>query len=215
VGHLANHEPPIGFGSGSFFTDMPLVIHDLDGPMSPQPGDPPYQTYTFSRTDGNGDPEPSPYINIDRIAVLTERGLPAADQAGGLCFVIYQFEDQNVKLRLWLSDTKDIPADDAPPHIIIDGDSGGSIKSLQAFATPRIQLTKNVRTYRYSHPMSDLSVVKWEVVNEEGEAITIGSEACEKPEGSACGAAGDDMYYLYVSFNEDEDHDHDDGDGNQ
>lgn len=161
------HEPPIGGGGGSFFFDLPDGTINLDAPTLSGG----YQTYNLIDSSNTR----KDYSAIAKIAILTENH--DAD------FSVHNAaENENVKLKLWLSETKDSPGN-AEPDVIIDGANGGSI-STNILLEPAIKTNKKVRNSRLYYPNRAMSVVKWHL---EGNTYDESGE-------------GDDMYYFYISF---------------
>lgn len=166
---LSHFEPPIGGGGGSFFFDIPhehieLREGNFDGNYFP---------YDFNCL------AVSSYTAIDRVEVLTE----LAD--GEVSFKEHPTkEDQNLKLRLWLSEDKDSP-EERDADIIIDGNNGGSILTKHKLELVS-ELSKNNRNSRYYYPYRKMSVVKWDLFHDLVGAL----ESHES----------DDMYYFYIHF---------------
>src|ERR1044072_781808 len=189
-----NHEPPIGFGGGSFFCDVPAGRFQLNDTTTVSDG---YRLYSFTSDDD--------FIAIRSVAVMTE--LP--DNNGALRFDKFTFEEGLTPLlRMWLgTGAGDISENDLP-HVIVNGADRGSIllnTILSPFNSP-LTLDKEFRTARFRHPDPQMRVIKWEVVNHtNGELVTSSAlPVIAAANGVSCEGAGDDMYYFYVAF----DHEH-------
>lgn len=187
------HEPPIGFGEGSSFIDLP---NELKLSSKTNEGDG-YNTYHFTRDSGED------YTNIGKITVLTEGGRenPESRLRGGVSFCTYEFAAPNdIKLRLWLSYVKQPPFDE-DPDVIINGSAGGWIKTKEELGGA-LSSEKKKRTFRHRYPDPAFTpipgfrhcfcVVKWDVWDGNSPV---------KFDGSSLGGAKDDFYYFYITFN--------------
>lgn len=171
------HEPPIGSGGCSFFFDIPDAFFSLGAPITV--GN--FKKYNFMTLTG------TIYNAISDVAIMTENRI--INQ--GISFVKFELaEEQEAKLRIWLSDSRDEPAN-PEPDVIIDGAGGGSIM-IKALLNES-DLRKINRRKRHSHPVSNLSAVKWELLDRNGTPLI-------NPNGTPCRASRDDLYYFYISF---------------
>jgi hypothetical protein len=189
---IDNHEPPIGFGGGSFFCDIPAAnfiltrdaIHDTAT----------HKRYIFSGIS----PTHRPFKAIDNICVMTEVAVN-----GNVRFEKFTIDPHSglmPKLNLWLTDGLRPPSGDPDVIVIVemlDGNLDGSMLVSQEFNFPAETLTKRRRTERYRHPDPNIRVAKWEVVDAaHGDAQIL------LPSGASMGASEDDLYYIYVAFDD-------------
>ncbi len=193
-----NHEPPIGFGGGSFFIDVPNQITIDLAAGEPVGG---YKIYKFLATDGEHHHN---YTALRNIGVMTELG-----SSGSIAFDNFRADEPDkARLRMWLSNTKSDPGARVP-DVIVDGSGDGSggagtgyIKYLDSLTgLTMTNLSKAKRKKRYLGPTST-SVVKWDVVMPDpsdpqnpAKGIDILISA-----GKPCRFSTDDLYYLYTSF---------------
>jgi hypothetical protein len=187
-----NHEPPIGFGGGSFFVDIPNEFM-----LSADAGVSGNHVYNILGTSGSGHKD---FTAIRNIGVLTE-----VSSDGSITFDNYKVEeDDGVLLQLWLSTDKTDPGSRAA-DVIVNGGSGssGSITSKDALTLVTPDLSKSRRKKRHKHADPLISVVKWALVRPDPQNpqnlipvyITAGKE---------CSFSSDDLYYIFVAFYHDE-----------
>ena len=173
-----DHEPPIGTGVGSFFFDIPKVIALEENPTSSGG----YFNYTIKKVTNVR----QPYRAISSVQVITEE----KGSRGRIITDIYKMnESQHAKLGIWLAE-EFTATPTGQPNIIIDGDSGGAVRTDKKFTFKNIK--KTLKNKRAIHSTGDLRPIKWEIVDERGNIITDGTNPFT--------AEGDDSYYFYISF---------------
>lgn len=197
-GDTTNHEPPIGFGGGSAFFDIPCGIKlkrqskKVDG----------YHKYKVEKVKEN---EPKcgfrhlKYTQIDSVLVMTEE----ERAKGEVGLSEYHLKEGRFKaeLRVWLADRSNADTSgNADPDIIIGAEEDkvnekgeviegeGYILSLKRLSNKK--RGKVYRNYRY-HRSERLRVVKWQLYDpaEPGKG-TIKDFS----------DSNDDLYYLYIEF---------------
>ncbi len=174
-----NHEPPIGFGGGSAFFDMPAGLKLKKGEKNNEK----YRLYNVT-----ADPtvriheDHKTYTDIECVLVMTE------DKGSGHISLKRYNLPENSKAELWVWLAKDsnvtFPASQLP-DIKIRGADDGIIRTKKGF--DRKTLKKTYRKNRYLRS-SKLRVVKWELHYKDKEGMKSYSDE------------NDDLYYFYVAF---------------
>lgn len=172
-----DHEPPIGTGGSSFFFNLPDEI-SLENPTNSGG----YFNYAIKKEKNLL----RTYTAIFSVHVLTEE----KGSKGRIIFDVYKMdENQNAKLRLWLAD-EFTATPLAQPNVIVDGNSGGVIRSDIRFMFKTLK--KMRRKSRATHSNNDLRVIKWDLVDKDGNLISDGTNNFT--------AEGDDSYNFYIGF---------------
>lgn len=185
----ADHDPPVGGGSGgSFFLEFPVdavVIPDAAAAESSNYYTTDYQKYDFSENIG-GQMRKKNYTGVARIEVLTEKN------DGQVSFDRYAFNaSDKANVNLWVSG-----ATEGPPDLIIQGGAGGAVltrKSLQKYNGYK---KSRIRYYDKSDDQldaansdqPDVKLRKWQVVRGE------------KPYEELMKGENEDNFYLYIYF---------------